>query len=107
VLQISNHVENELNNEPQAGASTDGSSKNYNRELREKLRNEYPVRYVLLNSILTAIISVFMIGCERTQTNRFEFNDILIISYRSLNGLVLLGSALSLFYSFLAILTGN
>ena len=72
----------------------------------KKIRN-FPIKFILINSILLNLMSILMILCERLQGNHFSFEDISIISYKTLNGFILWSSSIMFTYSIFSILTSK
>jgi hypothetical protein len=67
----------------------------------------FPLKFVFINSIFLNLMSITMILCERLQRNHFSFEDISIISYKTLNGLILWTSSIMFIYSISSILTSK
>jgi hypothetical protein len=107
VLQLSNHIEEELNSEYQNGIALSARQniKTHNKELRLRINRDYPFRYVFLNSIFTLVLSGIMIYFERNSNTQFQLEDIYVISFRSLNGFILLGACINAICCSLALLT--
>lgn len=99
ILEI-NLLHNNTHESPHSAEHTAG-------QLQLRTRNEYPVCYVTFNSIVICIASVSLIVLERLQTDHFTFDDLNIISYRTLDGLVLLISMVNILFAILGLLTGN
>lgn len=97
ILEI-NLLHNNTHESPHSAEHTAG-------QLQLRTRNEYPVCYVTFNSIVICIASVSLIVLERLQTDHFTFDDLNIISYRTLDGLVLLISMVNILFAILGLLT--
>jgi hypothetical protein len=67
----------------------------------------FPLKFVFINSIFLNLMSIAMILCERLQRNHFSFEDISIISYKTLNGFILWTSSIMFIYSISSILTSK
>ena len=67
----------------------------------------FPFKFVFINSIFLNLMSIAMILCERFQRNHFSFEDISIISYKTLNGFILWTSSIMFIYSISSILTSK
>jgi hypothetical protein len=76
-------------------------------QLQERINKEYPIKFIVFNSIILFIFNLAMIIAERTQPDSFTFGDVTVISYRTLDGLILFASIINLIYFGLAIFSSN
>jgi hypothetical protein len=85
--------------------NTSSDSKFYRRELEERLQATLPVCFILSCSLLVILLSAALIFFERSQSDRFQLDDLRVLSYRTLNGLCLLASSVNMLYSLAAIVS--
>ncbi len=76
-------------------------------QFQERINKEYPIKFVIFNSIILFIFNLAMIIAERSQPDYFTFGDITVLSYRTLDGLILFASIVNLIYFGLAIFSSN
>ena len=95
------------NNTSSSHRSLSGNNKEFKQEINRRLQRDYPWLYVLISSLVVLLLASLNIYIERLQTDRFEFDDFDVLSYRTLSGLALLGAALNIFFALLAILTSR
>lgn len=105
VLRLSNSNQslNHLEGEPGANLV----SKDYYALLKERIVKEFPTKYCVIHSVFVIIFCSSMIASERTQPDNFTWIDFYIISYRTLDGLILVSCLVNIFYAILAILTAR
>lgn len=118
-LQLSTQLTDQLENEQQQqqdNGSFDGTTnrrhsllhnKEFKLEIARRLKRDYPHAYVLVCALVVIVLSAANVYFERVQADRFEFDDVLVISYRTLSGLALLAAIVNIGFSLLAILTGK
>ena len=82
-------------------------NKNYNALIRERINKEYSCKYAILHSIFLLFFSATMIVAERMQPDNFSMGDFFVISYRTLDGIILLCSSVNIFYALLTFCTGK
>lgn len=95
------------NNTSSSHRPLSGNNKEFKQEINRRLQRDYPWLYVLVSSLVVLLLASLNIYIERLQTDRFEFDDFDVLSYRTLSGLALLGAALNIFFALLAILTSK
>ncbi len=76
-IESNNHSNNQTNN-----LIVDNKTQKI--QLQENINKEYPIKFVLINSIFLLVFNLIIIIGERTQPNCFSFEDINVISYRLL-----------------------
>lgn len=79
--------------------ATSSSEFSFKENFQLRLVNQYPLKYIIIHSIMSIMLSSGMIVCERLQDNHFTANDFTVLSYRTLNGFVLWASATNIVYS--------
>ena len=104
-------------NEPANGNSNNGyEAANYGSNSNElsfkehfqmRLVSQYPLKYVIIHSLFSVLLSSGMIVCERLQDNHFTLNDVTVLSYRTLNGFILWAAATNILYSIMALVTSK
>ena len=93
---------NETNGE---STRNDNRVKNHKDIFNAKIKKEYPNKYVIINSLILITFCTCIIVGERMQPDRFTIGDITIVSYRTLDGLVLVSASLNILFSVFAFLT--
>ena len=107
VLRLSNSNQSLNNNLADETLNpTDLLNKNYNALIRERLAKEYPGKYAVCHAISVSFFGACMIVAERMQPDNFTWADFFVISYRTLDGIILLSAGVNIFYALLALFTG-
>lgn len=101
------HFDGETDPSLNATASRTARNDHFAALIRQKIRQEYPLKYVLFTIVSLVGLNVLSICLERAQNNRFDFNDLTLISYRSLDGLVLAAAAINILFCLLNLITGK
>jgi hypothetical protein len=83
------------------------STKNYYTQQRLRLVKEFPTKYCIFHSIFLLLFCSAMIVAERMQPDNFTYMDFYIISYRTLDGLILISCLVNVFYAVLSLFTGK
>ncbi len=74
---------------------------------RNKLISEFPIKYVIFQTIFAFILNVSIIVCEHLQTDHFTLDDLDLISYRTLDIIVLLAAIINIFIALVNFLTSK
>lgn len=96
-----------LNSSLNATTSRTARNEHFAALIRQKIRREYPLKYVLFTIVSLVGLNMLSICLERAQNNRFDFNDLTLISFRSLDGLVLAAAAINILFCMLNLITGK
>ena len=103
VLRLSNSNQS-LNNNLDGDQST--TAKNYYAQQRVRIVKDFPTKYCIVHSIFLLFFCVAVIVAERMQPDNFTYMDFYIISYRTLDGLILISCLVNVFYAVLTLFTG-
>ena len=96
---------NNINLDGDQVESTTG--KNYYTQQRLRLIKEFPTKYCIVHSTFLLLFCLAMIVAERMQPDNFTYIDFYIISYRTLDGLILISCLVNVFYAVLTLFTGK
>jgi hypothetical protein len=107
ILRLSGSNQSLNNNLESDPVGSSSPSKNYYAQLRARLIKDFPNKYFILHSLFVGLVCASMIVAERMQPDNFTWVDFYIISYRTLDGLILVSCLVNVFYAVLALFTGN
>ena len=74
-------------------------------QFNQRIQAEYPTRYVITHGMIVFVMSALIIGGEMSSKQHFTTADMFVLSYESLDGLVLLGSAVNACYAIAALVS--
>ena len=90
-------------NEPQSNTSNEY----FALQIRNKLRSEFPTKYVIFQTLFVIGLNASIIICERFQTDHFTLDDLNLVSYRTLDGIVILASITNITIAIVNFLTSK
>ncbi len=87
---------------------TNNPNEHFSALIRQKIKREYPFKFAIFTIVSVVSLNVMTICLERSQTNNFDFhNDFTVISYRSLDGVVLAAACINIIFCLLNLISGK